>query len=124
MMVSQEKRELRSKLMQQTGSRMCVCGTSWGWDGKPEGESDYHCNNTKCTWWNMCTIEHSTPVSSLDMLYELVYMKGFCKCLRPQLHKIDEELVEDYPLCVNTKCFKVLREYKEIVIELSLYPRN
>jgi len=120
----QSKRELRDKLCQNLGSRMCVCGRSWGWDGKVNGESDYHCNNTHCTWWNMCTTEHSTPVSKLDQLYELTYDRGFCKCKNPKLHEIDGQLVDDYPLCVNKDCFKVLREYKEVVIDLSLYPRK
>jgi len=118
------KPELRSKLLSPLGMRMCVCGRSWGWNKKEESDTSFHCNSTTCVWWNMITNEHSTPVSKLDQLYALTYDRGFCKCKNPKLHAIDDKIVSDYFLCVNTDCFKVLREYEEIVIDLSFYPRK
>ena len=110
----------REQLLNKTGSRMCVCSSGWDWNGKPEPETNFHCNNKTCVYWNMITNEHSTARSRLDILYELVYQKGFCKCKKPKFH----EPIPDYELCVNDDCFAVLKEYKEIVIDQSLYPRG
>ncbi len=109
----------REQLLSKTGTRTCVCGRSWSWNGKEEF-TDFHCNNTTCVYWNIITNGHSTPKSRLDILHECVYQKGFCKCENPKLHKS----ILDYELCLNTDCFGVLKEYKEIIIEQSLYPRD
>lgn len=113
----------RKELENDCRMRMCVCGRSWGWNGK-EIETNFHCNNKRCVYWNIITNTNSTPKSELDILYQLVYQKGFCQCKEPKLHEIDGKIVEDYVLCVNHNCFKVLREYEDIVINQSLYPRG
>ena len=112
----------REVLEKDCKMRMCVCGTSWNWNGQEEC-TNFHCNNKTCVYWNIITNKHSIPSSILDLLYALVYQRGFCKCTNPQLHEINGKIIEDYFMCVNTDCHKVLREYKEIVIDQSLYPR-
>lgn len=106
------KTRTRAELLSQSGSRMCVCGYSWS-------DNPFYCNNKECVYWNIGTLEHSTPVTRLDILYKLVYQKGFCKCKDPKYHTI-----EDYEICVNPDCFAVLREYEKVVINESLYPRR
>lgn len=113
----------REVLEKDCKMRMCVCGTDWNWNGSEEN-TNFHCNNKTCVYWNIITNLHSTPKSHLDLLYALVYQRGFCKCHKPKLHEIDGKVVEDYMMCVNPDCFKVLREYEEIVIGQSLYPRG
>ena len=95
--------------------RRCVCGRNGGL------HPVFVCMNKTCVWWNICTEKHSTPYTRLDQLYFLMYDRGLCECDNPKLHEIDGKIVEDYSLCVNHDCFKVLREYKPIVVDQRLY---
>ncbi len=120
-LAKQKPRSARKKLQDDIIGRTCVCGEYVQWDEKPEGETDAHCHNKTCVWWNICTIEHSTPYTRLDQLYKLAYDRGICECRKPKLHEINGELVKDYCLCVNDGCFKVLRELETVVVDLRLY---
>ncbi len=107
----------RQELQNDIIMRRCVCGHNCGL----LQNGTIACPNKTCVWWNICTAEHSTPYTQLDQLYEMVYDRGICECEHPKQHEIDGKIVEDYFSCVNTDCWKVLREYKVIVVDQRLY---
>ena len=116
----------RQELQANIIGRVCVCNDYRDWHKEKQNDSqtDWHCHNKRCVWWNICTLESSTPYTRLDQLYFMIYDRGLCKCDSPKLHEIDGKIVDDYMLCVNDECFKVLREYESIVVAESLYPRQ
>jgi hypothetical protein len=112
----------RDELRDNIIGRVCVCKDYRDWHKKKQNDidTDWHCHNKTCIWWNICTLKHSIPYTKLDQLSSLMYTRGLCTCDKPKLHEIDGELIKDYFLCVNLDCFKVLREYESIIVEQRL----
>ena len=101
----------KNQLLQEVIGRRCACGSSQDYDDHDKA-TQWHCPNKRCPWHNIITLEHSVHVNGFDLLYRLVFKnnRGFCKCIRPQKHTIPQ-----YEICVNKNCFRVFREYKDIM---------
>jgi len=100
----------RKEMTQEIIGRICVCTDYRDWDGKPEGETVWHCNAKLCVHWNRCTLKYSIPYTRLDQLFKLIGIKGFCDCKSPKYHGD----IQTYSLCLNDDCFKVLKEYQAV----------